>query len=421
MPGPTLTARPETVASHLGAERLAGTRPLTHGHVLINGFEKPPVVALLLEMNQAEAAIKAKAASLGGLAGSPAGSLEGAGNGWMQHYAGCDIYVSEHTGAHEVHGDIRAKYNALNGPTGVLGLPVTDETTTPDQVGRFNHFEGGSIYWTPHTGPMMVRGSVRDHWAAGGWERGHLGYPVCDEQRIVGLHPSDHPNIAWSLFENGAVVSTPDGAADALVAYISPAQLRTVLRKRIDAEVHKSPDNIGLQPEVETLAVSGWSYDFWASLPRMVTLRLHGFHDNGLLSDTDFELSLRLRFSLAWPTGSFTQPAQKSLIAALDWISVTAHGIASGDVAQGVHDGVRRAFFRGGSDPAHPEVPNGAVFITSIPTGINQTGAGNIDVIDVLTTAEGGLAVLVNPLPGPVGGLRRLIAQNTIDAFLENP
>jgi len=54
--------------------------------------------------------------------------------------------------AFEVHGDIRKKYDALGGPGGPLGLPLTDETATPDGVGRFNHFQGGSIYWTPRTG-----------------------------------------------------------------------------------------------------------------------------------------------------------------------------------------------------------------------------------------------------------------------------
>lgn len=72
--------------------------------------------------------------------------------------------------AFEVHGDIRAKYQALGGASGPLGLPLTDETVAPDGRGRYNHFEHGSIYWTDRTGPMMVRGTVRDRWAASGWE-----------------------------------------------------------------------------------------------------------------------------------------------------------------------------------------------------------------------------------------------------------
>jgi hypothetical protein len=80
-------------------------------------------------------AIDQAAQRLGGLPGA-AGRFGKVAGGWVQEYEGCDIYCSEGTGAHEVHGDIRAKYNALQGANGVLGLPVTDETGTPDGVGR---------------------------------------------------------------------------------------------------------------------------------------------------------------------------------------------------------------------------------------------------------------------------------------------
>jgi hypothetical protein len=77
-----------------------------------------------------------------------------------------------------------------------------------------------------------------------------------------------------------------------------------------------------------------------------------------------------------------------------------------------------KAFYRGGVDPDHLEVPDGAVFITSIPTGASQTGDGNLDVIDVLTTAQGGLQILLNPLPPEIGGFRKLMAQSRVSSFL---
>jgi uncharacterized protein with LGFP repeats len=43
-------------------------------------------------------------------------------------------------------GAIRDKWLALGGPSSFLGQPLTDELGTPDGVGRFNHFQGGSIY-----------------------------------------------------------------------------------------------------------------------------------------------------------------------------------------------------------------------------------------------------------------------------------
>ena len=85
-------------------------------------------------------------------------------------------------GAFEVHGDIREKYLALGAEASILGYPRTDETATPDGVGRFNHFQGGSIYWTPGTFAHEVHGLIRDLWAQLGWERNpQLGYPITDE------------------------------------------------------------------------------------------------------------------------------------------------------------------------------------------------------------------------------------------------
>jgi uncharacterized protein with LGFP repeats len=94
------------------------------------------------------------------------------------------VYWSAPTGAHVIQGAIRDRWIALDADTGLLGYPVTDELTTPDQIGRFNHFSGtaGSIYWTPSTGAEEIYGAIRDRWAALGWERGPLGYPATGER-----------------------------------------------------------------------------------------------------------------------------------------------------------------------------------------------------------------------------------------------
>ncbi|MFP2924197.1 LGFP repeat-containing protein, partial [Pyxidicoccus sp. 3LG] len=76
-----------------------------------------------------------------------------------------------------------------------LGYPITGETVTPDGVGRFNHFRKGtvegSIYWTPATGAHEVHGPIRARWAELGWERGSLGYPVTDEYAVSGGRESE--------------------------------------------------------------------------------------------------------------------------------------------------------------------------------------------------------------------------------------
>jgi hypothetical protein len=131
--------------------------------------------------------IVVKYLALGGpnsLLGNPTGAEIGQPGGRSQAYQRGTIYYSAATGAHEVHGGIATHYNALGGPAGLLGYPTTDESITPDLVGRFNHFTGSggaSIYWTPATGAWSIHGAIRTHWAALGWERGLAGYPTTDE------------------------------------------------------------------------------------------------------------------------------------------------------------------------------------------------------------------------------------------------
>ena len=91
------------------------------------------------------------------------------------------IYWSPPTNVHAVQGSIYAHYVAVGNNSGFLGFPVTNELPTPDGYGRFNHFEGGSIYWTAGTGAHFVHSGIRDVWAASGWERGPFGYPTSDE------------------------------------------------------------------------------------------------------------------------------------------------------------------------------------------------------------------------------------------------
>jgi hypothetical protein len=76
---------------------------------------------------------------------------------------------------------IRARWLELGGPHGVLGRPVTPELSTPDGIGRYNHFTGGSIYWTPTTGAWEIYGAIRERWSQLGWERSWLGYPIRGE------------------------------------------------------------------------------------------------------------------------------------------------------------------------------------------------------------------------------------------------
>uniref|UniRef100_UPI00403C0465 LGFP repeat-containing protein n=1 Tax=Streptomyces hayashii TaxID=2839966 RepID=UPI00403C0465 len=88
--------------------------------------------------------------------------------GAFNHFQGGSIYWSPTTGAHEIHGAIRDKWAAMGWENSALGFPTTDETRTPNKPGAFNHFQGGSIYWSPTTGAHEIHGAIRDKWAAMG-------------------------------------------------------------------------------------------------------------------------------------------------------------------------------------------------------------------------------------------------------------
>jgi uncharacterized protein with LGFP repeats len=116
--------------------------------------------------------------------GSPVGGEYPVGGGWAQDYQNGVIDYSGSSGAWAVHGAILDHHRQLGGPAGSLGFPTTDESGTPDGVGRYNHFNGAggaSIYWAPSTGARSIHGAIRDKWAALGWERSPLGYPTTDE------------------------------------------------------------------------------------------------------------------------------------------------------------------------------------------------------------------------------------------------
>jgi uncharacterized protein with LGFP repeats len=124
--------------------------------------------------------------------------------GRFRDYEYGTIIWSPETGAHEVHGAIRLKWASLNGESGILGYPLSDELGTPDGRGRYNHFQGGSIYWTPETDAHEVHGAIRQKWGQMGWEHSFLGYPVSDEM----TPPSGSGRL--SRFQRGAIHWTPE-------------------------------------------------------------------------------------------------------------------------------------------------------------------------------------------------------------------
>ncbi len=104
------------------------------------------------------------------------------GEGRFTHFEGGGIFWTPEFGAIQLDGAIWKKYRDIGAEVGPLGFPKQAERGTPDRKGRFVHFEYGSIYSTAKTGACEVHGSIRGYWAQHGWERNaDLGYPISDE------------------------------------------------------------------------------------------------------------------------------------------------------------------------------------------------------------------------------------------------
>jgi uncharacterized protein with LGFP repeats len=87
----------------------------------------------------------------------------------------------------QVGGDIERTYLHMGGPGGALGCPLTVELVNPDQHGRRQQFEHGTVYWSAGTGAFPVWGYIGDYWCASlGCERGTVGYPTSYEYRVGG-------------------------------------------------------------------------------------------------------------------------------------------------------------------------------------------------------------------------------------------
>lgn len=123
--------------------------------------------------------------------------------GKAQDFRGGTAFWAPNTGAHALYGAILAKYSGLGGAQGWLGFPTTGEQATPDGVGRFVHFENGSIYWTPETGAYAIPGDMFQAWGENGYETGDLKYPVKEANKVGEGYVQQ--------FQGGFLTRNPDG------------------------------------------------------------------------------------------------------------------------------------------------------------------------------------------------------------------
>ncbi|HEY9494625.1 MAG TPA: PQQ-dependent sugar dehydrogenase [Intrasporangium sp.] len=107
--------------------------------------------------------------------------------GYQTRFQKGAIYYSTSTGAHYLTGVVLSKYLALAAEGSALRFPTTHTRSTATG-GRFQHFQGGSIFWSSSTGAHHVTGAIHSTWAKLGYERSWLGYPKSDPYTVsVGI------------------------------------------------------------------------------------------------------------------------------------------------------------------------------------------------------------------------------------------
>ncbi|MGB3439937.1 MAG: PQQ-dependent sugar dehydrogenase [Actinophytocola sp.] len=126
----------------------------------------------------------------GSALGYPATDEGGAPAGRFNHFQRGSLYWTPDHGAWELFGAILGRWNALGGAAG-LGFPTGAETGTQHATGRYQHFERGTVLWSAATGAREVLGAIRARYFALGWERSYLGFPKSGEYAVSGGRRSD--------------------------------------------------------------------------------------------------------------------------------------------------------------------------------------------------------------------------------------
>ena len=150
-------------------------------------------------------AVAARWEALGGQRGplgSPVGAEYTVRGGRAQDFQGGRILWSPGTGANGVWGPIGERYTELGGPDGPLGLPTTDDVAV--KGGRAGTFQGGKLYWSPATGTRAVTGPVLAHYQAYDGATGPLGLPVGELEEVTDLDQASGP-AQQQLFAGGRV------------------------------------------------------------------------------------------------------------------------------------------------------------------------------------------------------------------------
>lgn len=149
--------------------------------------------------------------------------------GAERDFQGGAIFYSEQTGAKALYGPVLDRYQALGGPNGQLGFPVSDEVDAGNGVAHVADFSqpgGAAIYWTPQWGSVVITGAVLDTYRASGGAIGPFSYPSADTTTVNGVESGSFigprgTRIQWS--SNSGVSTVPAALAESLSSAKNPA------------------------------------------------------------------------------------------------------------------------------------------------------------------------------------------------------
>jgi glucose/arabinose dehydrogenase len=143
----------------------------------------------------------------GSALGYPTTDEGGAPNARFNHFQHGSIYFTPQYGAWDLFGAVLNRWNALGGASG-LGFPTNGETDTQNKTGRYQHFERGTVLWSGSTGAWEVLGAIRGRYFALGWEKSYLGFPKSGEYATTGGRRSDFQG--GYIFYNSATGQVTD-------------------------------------------------------------------------------------------------------------------------------------------------------------------------------------------------------------------
>ncbi|MGY1653945.1 fibronectin type III domain-containing protein, partial [Geodermatophilus sp. SYSU D01119] len=142
-------------------------------------------------------------------------------SGCYQHFQGGTVMYSPASGSWALSGVLRDGWFRTGSEGGALGYPASAPVCGLRDGGCFQRFETGALYWSPATGAHAVTAPAGDGWARQGWEGGPLGYPVTDT--VCGLRDGG----CYQHFQGGTVMSSPAGGSWAVSGALRDGWFRT--------------------------------------------------------------------------------------------------------------------------------------------------------------------------------------------------